>query len=125
MGWMTLYKDKLVLLGVGIVITLVIGLGFMLKLQSNKIEELGQIIQSLNAELVIVNANKATLEAAIKSQNTVIELNRNDYEAKVAEYEEWQAKPAEIKYKTIVKEIKSDECVDIKNALDELSTIKF
>ena len=125
MGWMTLYKDKLVLLGVGIVITLVIGLGFMLKLQSNKIEELSQTIQSLSAELVVANANKATLEAAIKSQNTVIELNRNDYEAKVAEYEEWQAKPAEIKYKTIVKEIKSDECVDIKNALDELSTIKF
>ena len=125
MGWMTLYKDKLVLLGVGIVITLAIGLGFMLKLQSNKIEELGQTIQSLSTELVVANANKATLEAAIKSQNTVIELNRNDYEAKVAEYEEWQAKPAEIKYKTIVKEIKSDECVDIKNALDELSTIKF
>ena len=125
MGWMTMYKDKLILLGVGIVITLVIGLGFMLKLQGNKIEELGQTIQSLSAELVVVNANKATLEAAIKSQNTVIELNRNDYEAKVAEYEEWQAKPAEIKYKTIVKEIKSDECVDIKNALDELSTIKF
>ena len=125
MGWMTLYKDKLILLGVGIVITLVIGLGFMLKLQGNKIEELGQTIQSLSAELVVANANKATLEAAIKSQNVVIESNRNDYEAKVAEYEEWQAKPAEIKYKTIVKEIKSDECVDIKNALDELSTIKF
>ena len=125
MGWMTLYKDKLILLGVGIVITLVTGLGFMLKLQSNKIEELGQTIQSLSAELVVANANKATLEAAIKSQNAVIESNRNDYEAKVAEYEEWQAKPAEIKYKTIVKEIKSDECVDIKNALDELSTIKF
>ena len=125
MGWMTMYKDKLILLGVGIVITLVIGLGFMLKLQSNKIEELSQTIQSLSAELVVANANKATLEAAIKSQNVVIELNRNDYEAKVAEYEEWQAKPAEIKYKTIVKEIKSDECVDIKNALDELSTIKF
>ena len=122
---MTLYKDKLILLGVGIVITLAIGLGFMLKLQSNKIEELGQTIQSLSAELVVANANKATLEAAIKSQNAVIELNRNDYEAKVTEYEEWQAKPAEIKYKTIVKEIKSDECVDIKNALDELSTIKF
>ena len=97
----------------------------MLKLQSNKIEELGQTIQSLSAELMVANANKATLEAAIKSQNAVIELNRNDYEAKVAEYEEWQAKPAEIKYITIVKEIKSDECVDIKNALDELSTIKF
>ena len=45
MGWMALYKDKVMLLGVGIVITLVIGLGFMLKLQSNKIEELGQTIQ--------------------------------------------------------------------------------
>ena len=125
MGWMTIYKDKVQLLVAGIVVTIVLGLGFMLKLQSNKIEELGQTIQSLSAELVVANANKATLEAAIKSQNAVIELNRNDYEAKVAEYEEWQAKPAEIKYKTIVKEIKSDECVDIKNALDELSTIKF
>ena len=125
MGWMILYKDKLMLLGVGIVITLVIGLGFMLKLQSNKIEELGQTIQSLSAELVIANANKATLEAAIKSQNAVIELNRNDYEAKTAKYEEWQAKPVEVKYKTIVKEIKSDDCIDIKNALDELSTVKF
>jgi len=125
MGWMTLYKDKLMLLGVGTVITLVIGLGFMLKLQSNKIEKLDQTIQSLSAELVVANANKATLEAAIKSQNIVIESNRNDYEAKVAKYEEWQAKPAEIKYKTIVKEIKSDDCIDIKNALDELSTIKF
>ena len=125
MGWMILYKDKLILLGVGIVIALVIGLGFMLKLQSNKIEELGQTIQSLSAELVIANANKATLEAAIKSQNAVIELNRNDYEAKIAKYEEWQAKPAEVKYKTIVKEIKSDDCIDIKNALDELSTVKF
>lgn len=125
MGWMALYKDKVMLLGVGIVITLVIGLGFVLKLQSNKIEELGQTIQSLRAELVVANANKATLEAAIKSQNVVIELNRNDYEAKVAKYEAWQAKPAEVKYKTIVKEIKSDDCIDIKNALDELSTIKF
>lgn len=125
MGWMALYKDKVMLLGVGIVITLVIGLGFVLKLQSNKIEELGQTIQSLSAELVVANANKATLEAAIKSQNVVIELNRNDYEAKVAKYEAWQAKPAEVKYKTIVKEIKSDDCIDIKNALDELSTIKF
>ena len=125
MGWTVLYKDKVMLLGVGIVIALVIGLGFMLKLQSNKIEELGQTIQSLSAELVVANANKATLEAAIKSQNAVIELNRNDYEAKVAKYEEWQAKPAEVKYKTIVKEIKSDDCIDIKNALDELSTVKF
>ena len=125
MGWMALYKDKMMLLGVGIVITLVIGLGFKLKLQSNKIEELGQTIQSLSAELVVANANKATLEAAIKSQNVVIESNRNDYEAKTAKYEEWQAKPAKIKYKTIVKEVKSDDCIDIKNALDELSTIKF
>ena len=125
MGWMTIYKDKIQLLVAGMVITLVLGLGVLLKLQSNKIEELGQTIQALSAELVVANANKATLEAAIRSQNVVIELNRNDYEAKVAEYEEWQAKPAEIRYKTIVKEIKSDECIDIKNALDELSTIKF
>ena len=74
---------------------------------------------------MIAPSRTTLLALAIIDQNTAIESNRNDYEAKVAEYEEWQAKPAEIKYKTIVKEIKSDECIDIKNALDELSTIKF
>ena len=121
----TAYKDKLIVLVIGLLIGLLCTLGVMLWLQDRVVDSLRTDNARISGELIISKANNVVLEGAIIDQNTAIESNRNDYEAKVAEYEEWQAKPAEIKYKTIVKEVKSDECIDIKNALDELSTIKF
>lgn len=125
MGVFTTYKDKIIVLVIGLLIGLLCTLGVMLWLQGRVVDSLRIDNTRLSRELTISKANNVVLEGAIIDQNIAIESNRNDYETKVAEYEKWQAKPAEIKYKTIVKEIKSDECVDIKNALDELSTIKF
>ena len=125
MGVFTAYKDKLIVLVIGLLIGLVCTLGVTLWLQGRVVDSLRVDNTRISGELGVSKANNVVLEGAIIDQNTAIESTRNDYEAKIAEYEEWQAKPAEIKYKTIVKEIKSDECVDIKNALDELSTIKF
>ena len=125
MGVFTAYKDKLIVLVIGLLIGLVCTLGVTLWLQGRVVDSLRTDNDRISGELIISKANNVVLEGAIIDQNTAIESTRNDYEAKIAEYEEWQAKPAEIKYKTIVKEIKSDECIDIKNALDELSTIKF
>ena len=125
MGVFTAYKDKLIVLVIGLLIGLVCTLGVTLWLQGRVVDSLRIDNTRISGELGVSKANNVVLEGAIIDQNTAIESTRNDYEAKIAEYEEWQAKPAEIKYKTIVKEIKSDECVDIKNALDELSTIKF
>ena len=125
MGVFTEYKDKIIVLVVGLLIGLVCTLGVTLWLQGRVVDSLRIDNTRISGELGVSKANNVVLEGAIIDQNTAIESTRNDYEAKIAEYEEWQAKPAEIKYKTIVKEIKSDECVDIKNALDELSTIKF
>ena len=121
----TAYKDKLIVLVIGLLIGLLCTLGGMLWVQGRVVDSLRIDNTRISGELTIAKANNVVLEGAIIDQNTAIESNKNDYEAKVAEYEEWQAKPAEIKYKTIVKEVKSDECIDIKNALDELSTIKF
>ena len=121
----TAYKDKLIVLVIGLLIGLLCTLGVMLWLQGRVVDSLRTDNDRISGELVVSKANNVVLEGAIIDQNTAIESSRNDYEMKIAEYEEWQAKPAEIKYKTIVKEIKSDECIDIKNALDELSTIKF
>ena len=125
MGIFTAYKDKLIVLVIGLLIGLLCTLGVMLWLQGRVVDSLRTDNDRISGELVVSKANNVVLEGAIIDQNTAIESSRNDYEMKIAEYEEWQAKPAEIKYKTIVKEIKSDECIDIKNALDELSTIKF
>ena len=125
MGVFTAYKDKLIVLVIGLLIGLVCTLGVTLWLQGRVVDSLRIDNTRISGELVVAKANNVVLEGAIIDQNTAIESTRNDYEAKIAEYEEWRAKPAEIKYKTIVKEVKSDECTDIKNALDELSTIKF
>ena len=125
MGIFTAYKDKLIVLVIGLLIGLSCTLGVMLWVQGRVVDSLRTDNDRISGELVVSKANNVVLEGAIIDQNTAIESSRNDYEMKIAEYEEWQAKPAEIKYKTIVKEIKSDECIDIKNALDELSTIKF
>ena len=125
MGVFTAYKDKLIVLVIGLLIGLLCTLGVMLWLQGRVVDSLRTDNDRISGELVVSKANNVVLEGAIIDQNTAIESSRNDYEMKIAEYEEWQAKPVEIKYKTIVKEIKSDECIDIKNALDELSTIKF
>ena len=125
MGVFTAYKDKLIVLVIGLLIGLLCTLGVMLWLQGRVVDSLRTDNDRISGELVVSKANNVVLEGAIIDQNTAIESNRNDYEMKIAKYEEWQAKPAEIKYKTIVKEVKSDECVYIKNALDELSTIKF
>ena len=90
-----------------------------------KVEDLSKDIQVLNVELVLTNTAKEALKNEIEVQNKAVEANKNEYEIKLAEYQKWKDKPAEIKYKTVIKEVKSDECIDIKNALDELSTIKF
>ena len=125
MKWIILYKDKMIMLGIGVLVAAILGLIVTLHVYKGKVENLSKDIQVLNVELVLTNTAKEALKNEIEVQNKAVEAHKNEYEIKLAEYQKWKDKPAEIKYKTIVKEIKSDECVDIKNALDELSTIKF
>ena len=125
MKWITLYKDKMIMLGIGVLVASILGLICALYVYKGKVEDLSKDIQVLNVELVLTNTAKEALKNEIEVQNKAVEANKNEYEIKLAEYQKWKDKPAEIKYKTVIKEVKSDECSDIKNALDELSTIKF
>ena len=125
MKWITLYKDKMIMLGIGVLVAAILGLIGALYVYKSKVEDLSKDIQVLNVELVLTNTAKEALKNEIEVQNKAVEANKNEYEIKLAEYQKWKDKPAEIKYKTVIKEVKSDDCIDIKNALDELSTIKF
>lgn len=125
MKWITLYKDKMIMIGIGVLVAAILGLIGALYVYKGKVEDLSKDIQVLNVELVLTNTAKEALKNEIEVQNKAVEANKNEYDTKLAEYQKWKDKPAEIKYKTVIKEVKSDECVDIKNALDELSTIKF
>lgn len=124
-SFLTTYKDKLILLVFGILATLLVIGSFYIDNQSSQIEKLTAKNNKLTLKLSVEKANNVTLSSEILSQNKEIEANKTDYESNLKAYEEWQSKPAEIRYKTIVKEIKSDDCADIKTALDELSTLEF
>lgn len=124
-SFLTTYKDKLILLVFGILATLLVIGYFYIDNQSSQIEKLTAKNNELTLKLSVEKANNVTLSSEILSQNKEIEANKTDYESNLKAYEEWQSKPAKIRYKTIVKEIKSDDCADIKTALDELSTLEF
>jgi hypothetical protein len=58
----------------------------------------------------------ATMAISVDYNNSIVELNK------------WKAKPAEIKYITIptlIREIKSNDCNDTKNAINSIRTIDY
>ena len=99
-------------LSVCIAICSIVAVWFYIK--SNKLE----------AELVVVNASKNQTEANYNAVHKELELvkkaiekNKADYETNMASYEEAMKNiKKEVKYI----EVKTDDCKDIKNILDDI-----
>ena len=78
----------------------------------------------LEAELVVANASKSQTEAnynavhkELESVKKAIDKNKVDYEINIASYEEAMKNvKKEVKYV----EVKTDDCKDIKNILDNI-----
>lgn len=96
-------------------------------IQSNKIEKLELDIINKASEIAVKDANNINLNSTIKSQNAKIEQIENNYVEKNKEFEIWKNKPAEVKYKEIIKnvEVKSNECKDIKSIINDISNTSF
>ena len=121
------FKSKITIILIRVFITILLT-------QSLYIEVLGSQIEKINAELsksqsllALEKANNINLSASIEAQNNKIELIKNDYDSKNKEFEQWKQKPAEIKYKEIIKkiEVKSNECKDIKIIIDDIRNTSF
>lgn len=86
-------------------------------------------LNKANEQIVLLKSNNVSLKASIEDQNKKIEIHKIDYEKKIKQYEAWKNQPAEIKYKYIAKEVKSNECEDIKksidNSIDRLNTYRM
>lgn len=76
-------------------------------------------LNEANKKIVLLESNNISLKALIEDQNKKIEANKNDYDSKIKQYEQWKNQPAEVKYKYITKEVKSNECEDIKKSIDD------
>ena len=78
-------------------------------------------------ELAVEKANNTALRANIENQNKAVEEIKVDLENNLKDFEEWKNKPIETKYKEVIKykEVKSNECKDIKNIINSIRSTSF
>ena len=82
---------------------------------------------ALRGEIAYKTLEKERLENALEKQNREVELLRHSESIALSKLKKWQKKPPDIRYKTITKirEVKSDECKEIKDTIDAVRSIDY
>lgn len=112
---------------IAFLVALLLSVGIYSRILLSQNKTLTTDLITKNSLLEVEKTKNINLNASIKNQNEKIENNQIDLDTKLKELEEWKNKPAEIKYKEIIKfkEIKSNECTDIKNIINSIRTTSF
>lgn len=76
--------------------------------------------KELESTIKISKANYSVVEAYLKKSNDELDLLRVEYDKNLKEYYDSISNP-----KVIIKEIKSNECEDIKSILDDVRKLKL
>lgn len=110
-----------------VLITIIVFLGTYSKFLKNENKKLTTNINDLHLKMSIKEFEKTELKNSIKNQNIEIEKVSINLDEKMKELEEWRNKPPDIKYKEVIKikEIKSNECADIKTVINSFRTTSF
>ena len=118
--------DKIEKVGIGVLAIIAI---FTVATYEGTISTLKDRVQELQIESLEYQKENAVCKAAIEDQNAALDTIRQDYKSQSEEFRIWQEQPQLVKYKTIYKnrilEVKSNECEDIKNSLDDVRAIQF
>lgn len=122
-----IYKIKILVVIIFSLVTAFVGMYLYADTLKSEVTTLNTSLNTANSLLVVERANNTTLKASIDSQNIEIEKNKINLSKKVQELEEWKNRPPDIKYKEVIKykEIKSNECKDIKNILNSVRNISI
>ena len=119
-------SNKSLLLGAIVIAVFLIGGAYTYFIKS-ELEKVQASYLDQGKELAIEKANSITAKATIESQNNAIESQKVEYSEKLQELEDWKNQPPEIKYKEVIKyrEVKSNECEDIKNVINSIRSTSF
>lgn len=119
-------SNKYLLLGVIVIAVFLIGGAYTYFIKS-ELEKVQASYSEQGKELAIEKANNITAKATIESQNRAIESQKVEYSEKLQELEDWKNQPPEVKYKEVIKyrEVKSNECEDIKNIINNIRSTSF
>lgn len=104
---------------------IVIAIVGMLTYQHVRIGNLEATVAELTTDKVVLETNNFKLKSVIDEQNEAIEKVAAQYTEKLDQYNELRSRPAEVRYKTVYKEVpsigvNSDECNDIKKLIDDI-----
>ena len=92
------------------------------------IRSLESTLKDNQIELANEKLQSTRYESALDKQNTQIDKLKIDKSTSAETLAKWKALPAEVKYKVIYKTsevVKSNECQDIKNRIDNIRNIDF
>ena len=111
----------------GITLVLLTGLYFYIHSLEFQISNLKSTLKDTYVELANEKLQSTRYKIALDNQNKEIDMLKHNEALKIEKLKRWQNKPPEIKYKTITKirEVKSDECKDIKNTIDAIKSIDY
>jgi hypothetical protein len=111
----------------GIIIALLLGLYFYIHSLKVQISDLQGTLKDTYVELANEKLQSTRYKSALDSQSKEIEALKHNEALAIAKLKKWQSRPPEVRYKTITKirEVKSDDCKDIKNALDAVRSIDY
>ena len=127
---MSLLLNKNFIFGV-LIVSVISALYFYVYSLKTDIKDLQLQVSQMEITVINKKLEVERLETSIISQNKYIESLEANKTKNLAELEKWKNKPAEVRYKTIYetiykdKEIKSNECKDIKTMLDNVRSIDF
>ncbi|HAC70113.1 MAG TPA: hypothetical protein DCF41_00160 [Arcobacter skirrowii] len=105
----------------------ILALVVYIKIINTEKDNLNTKLEKANAALVLEKVNNTTLRSINAKQNSDIEKNRIDYENNLKDFENYKKQDFEVKYKELekYKEVRSNECKDIKNLIDHIRTISL
>ena len=119
---LNIYKNMII---GGVIIVLITGLYFYIHTLKSQINNLQDLLKDNQIELANSKLQSERYKNALDSQNKEIESLKLNEKLSLAKLKKWKSLPPKIKYKTITKirEVKSDECKDIKNVLNAVKLI--
>ena len=111
----------------GVTLLLVIGLYFYIHTLKTQIQDLRSQLSQNQVELANYKLESERYKNAIDAQNKLIEDLKVSKDDALTKLNKWKALPPKIKYKTITKirEVKSNDCKDIKNTINAIRNVDF
>ncbi|MFK5937736.1 MAG: hypothetical protein QM497_04975 [Sulfurimonas sp.] len=111
----------------GIIIALLLGLYFYVHTLKTQITTLQSNLKDSYIEVANYKLGNERLKNSLTMQNKEVEKAKVNVSIANNKLAKWKALPTKVKYKTITKirEVKSNDCKDIKNTIDSIRNLDF